>query len=394
MTSVLRCIRPPAAEFDMRSDSLIASEDSFSRHSPYREGMTDTSFPVYCTTKSQSRGPGIYARSTLSLGHGLGVYNIVGNVARPKYHIAQGAFVGDVGYSNDGGTFLHCFNIFYPSDHPIQPESLPPQFTPVDLPAGGIRTIPDHFAPGTVLCSEGIKYTQTSESPLQTEFSTKAREGSVLVLPDGASREELVDKSLMHAYVKEHGASWYRYYNGDSDETAETPVSNGTLRIVTSVDRADAWAIATFPSEDLLLRRRDRKKETHFKYNKEDKFPWDGDSKIRPLDYSFGYASEGEVGAVLLELSSVALSPAQWSRNVAYIPPRCVRSCPVLSVPPIGLQARIRRIIEYLKGTTKPPSVDDPIGDFHPSIIILHILALTGHCFAWQYEPLQILTEV
>ncbi|KAF9481231.1 hypothetical protein BDN70DRAFT_552495 [Pholiota conissans] len=73
----------------------------------------------------------------------------------------------------------------------------------------------------------------------------------------------------------------------------------------------------------------------------------------------------------------MALSPSQWSRNVAYIPPQAVRSCPILSVPAVGLQARLQVIIDYIKVTIRPPSLNDPEGDFHPSAILLHILLLS-----------------
>ncbi|KAF9481230.1 hypothetical protein BDN70DRAFT_803781 [Pholiota conissans] len=164
-----------------------------------------------------------------------GVYNIGGLTSRPKYHIAQGAFVGDVGWLNERGTFYYCFNVFHPPDHPIQRETLPPNFCAFDPPlsTGDVRTIPNYFPPGTILCSEGIQQTWISTSPFflhrKVEFIANAREGAVLILPNGATREELVNPSSIHEYVKDHAVSWYQFFNGESDDTAETPTPNSAL---------------------------------------------------------------------------------------------------------------------------------------------------------------------
>ncbi|KAF9473884.1 hypothetical protein BDN70DRAFT_997417 [Pholiota conissans] len=383
MASVLRRIRPDATYSSRRPDSLIESEGNLSRHSsiqgPYREGLTDTSFPVYCMVRSEFRGPRVYARSTLSSGNGVGIYHVEGSISRPKTHFSQGAVLGDVGYLTERGTFYYCFNIFHAPDDAIQPHSLPPRFSPIDtsLSTENVRRTQNHFSTGAILCSEGIRYTRKSDSPLKFEFVTSETEGAVLILPNGATREELVDPSMIHAYVKEHAVSWYQYLNGNSENTTESPIANGTLWVVTSVDRTDSWAMATFPSQDVGVRH--KKEEIHFTYEaKNDEWPWKGDSQTCPLAYTAEHSSEGSVGAVLLGVLSVALSPSQWSRNVAYIPPHSVQSCPVVSVPTVGLQARLQRIIDFIKRNPKPPSLDDPEGNFHPSVILLHILLLSN----------------
>ncbi|KAF8956735.1 hypothetical protein BDZ97DRAFT_1849664 [Flammula alnicola] len=382
MTSFLRTLRLGIGQHeDRRPDSMSGSEGSFSRHSsiqgPYREGMTDTSFPVYCTVKSQFRAPEIYARSLLSFGSGVGLHHIEGNVARPKYHLSQGAFVGDVGYMNENGAFCYCFNLFYPSDHPIQPKILPHKFSPIHPPLSSeeVRIVSNHFAPGTIMATEGIEVSRVSDSPLQADFITSAREGAVLVLPNGAAREELVDPSRIFPYVKEHAISWYQLLNGDSDNVIERPVTNGTLWVVTGVDRVDSWATATFPAQKILR----MKAESHirFKYNEEISELWEGNSESKPLEYNAGRFSDGTLGAVLLSVLSVALSPSQWSRHVAYVPPEFVRNCPVLPAPSRGLRSRLQEALARIKGTVRPPARDDPEGYFHPSIILLHILLLT-----------------
>lgn len=69
----------------------------------------------------------------------------------------------------------------------------------------------------------------------------------MLILPTGAGREDIVDPSRIHSYVKENAVSWYRYYNRDSEGKTRSPVSNGTIYVVTGVDRAHSWASAVCP---------------------------------------------------------------------------------------------------------------------------------------------------
>jgi hypothetical protein len=136
--------------------------------------MEDTSFPVYCTVKSQSQIPKIYSRSILSLGRGLGPHLIKGaDEGRPELHLRQGACIGDVGYLDESGSFFYFFNIFQPVDHPIQRNMTPENFSPVlpPLSTEEIRVILNHFPADTILTTEGIEVTEKSESPLYAIFS-------------------------------------------------------------------------------------------------------------------------------------------------------------------------------------------------------------------------------
>jgi hypothetical protein len=136
--------------------------------------MSDTSFPVYCTVKSQSQVPNIYTRSILSLGKGVGPHFIKGaDEGQPELHLRQGACIGDVGYLEDSGSFFYCFNIFQSADHPIQRNMIPDNFSPVlpPLSTEEVRVILNHFPANTVLATEGVEVTEKSKSPLYAIFS-------------------------------------------------------------------------------------------------------------------------------------------------------------------------------------------------------------------------------
>jgi hypothetical protein len=174
---------------DQRAESLAGSEDgqSLSRHStsvlwsyfmtrlmiilgsiegPYREGMKDTSFPLYRTVDTPLRRGEIYARSLLSLGNGVGLQNIVGDLGRPKAHFENGALIGDVGSIDESGSFSYCFNIFFPRNHDINRRGLPQEFTPFEPPLSvdDIVLTTNIFEPGTILASEGIAISRLPNS--------------------------------------------------------------------------------------------------------------------------------------------------------------------------------------------------------------------------------------
>lgn len=342
--------------------------------------MSDTSFPVYCTIKSQFQTFGIYSRSILSLGKGVGPQYIKGaDEGRPELHLRQGACIGDVGYLDESGSFFYCFNIFQPADHPIQRELIPKNFSPIlpPLSTDEVRVISNHFPAETVLATEGIEVTKKSESPLyiiflpnleplligiayrDIQFVTSSREGAVLILPNGTTREELVDSSRIYEYIKDHGTSWYQRLNGNSNDYVESPVPNGTLWVVTGVDRTDSYRMATFPSGQSFAKTTNQR--TQFSYNETSpNSPWKDDNALRLMHYTSGNFSDGTLGAVLLNVLAVAISPAEWRRNVAYVPPRSVANCPVLPSVVSGLRSWVEQALDRITKPMKPPSVNNP----------------------------------
>lgn len=128
--------------------------------------MKDTSFPLYRTVDIPLRSSEIYARSLLSLGNGVGLQNITGDLARPKEHFDNGAFVGDVGSIGESGSFSYCFNIFFPRAHPINKNELPQDFTPFEPPlsADDYNLTSNIFKSGAILTSEGITVSRIPNS--------------------------------------------------------------------------------------------------------------------------------------------------------------------------------------------------------------------------------------
>jgi hypothetical protein len=62
------------------------------------------------------------------------------------------------------------------------------------------------------------------------------------VLPEGASRTDLRSTGKFREYAIKHGVSWYQYVNG----TLQEEVHNGSLYLITGMDSATSYGVASF----------------------------------------------------------------------------------------------------------------------------------------------------
>ncbi|KAF9475528.1 hypothetical protein BDN70DRAFT_248559 [Pholiota conissans] len=353
MGSVMRDLLHRITHRNRREDSLIGSEDdeNLSRHSsirgPYRDGIKDNTFPIYHTVNTSMQGGDVYARSFFRLGNGLGLLDKIGNLNRPKMHFDNGSLIGDLGTIDEEGCFNHCCNIFFPANHSVH-VALPQDFVPFHPPLSDDDCIvtPNVFEPGTILTSEGVDISQVPNSKWKTEFKTSAREGAVLVLPTGASREELADPSKLYPYIKEHATSWYQFYNQNSDHIASAYIPNGTLYLVIGVDRATSWSTATFP-----LGSEDTAKQRQFIYN--------GDTPLTPWSNS--------------KCFSAFESNFLKDETQSYVEPDNVKYYSSLS--DLGRRTRLHYSLPRLSHLPKRTYFPEVL--FHPSLPLAHILTLT-----------------
>ncbi|KAF8967337.1 hypothetical protein BDZ97DRAFT_2057013 [Flammula alnicola] len=186
-----------------------------------------------------------YTRALLFQGHGIPVWVPPGNTAARKVFLQRGVNIGDVGVLDRYGMFYFAFNIFLPPDDPIHAGHTPREFVPFQPPPNSseLRFIPGYHKPGTVITSPGIKVARHSETLLDVSFSSEEKEGGILVLPKGASREDLLVTDRLHGYVKHNAPHWYQAINGYSS----IRYTNGSLMIVTGCDKTRDWANASFP---------------------------------------------------------------------------------------------------------------------------------------------------
>lgn len=177
------------------------------------------------------------------------------------------------------------------------------------------------------------------------------------MLPTGAAREEFVEPSRIYPYIKEHAASWYQFYNGNNDSIAyDLAAANGTLWVVTGVDRVNSWSTATFPAE-----KADVGKRRQFIFNGDNpQSPWDDNIGPYTPVFETKFLTDGTQGAIFLRVMAVALSPSEWSRHVAYIPPESVECYSSLPVSVVGRRARAHYSMPRLSRFSRRESLKNP----------------------------------
>ncbi|KJA16731.1 hypothetical protein HYPSUDRAFT_206826 [Hypholoma sublateritium FD-334 SS-4] len=136
-----------------------------------------------------------------------------------------------------------------PAVDPIHAGYTPTEFKPIEPPLDDseITFIADHFKPGTIIASEGIKVVKHSTEPLDASFYSKKREGGILILPRGASRQDMTATDRLYEYVQRNAPHWYQVVNGYSDYAMRP---NGSLVIVTGCDKAADYANASFSNTE------------------------------------------------------------------------------------------------------------------------------------------------
>uniref|UniRef100_A0A8H8CM65 Uncharacterized protein n=1 Tax=Psilocybe cubensis TaxID=181762 RepID=A0A8H8CM65_PSICU len=186
------------------------------------------------------------------LGNGFSPW-IAKRMLLPDPYSRRTVEVGDVGYINNSGIFIYTFNLFLPSNDPLNqlfPKKLPEGYFPLDPPTDDeILKIPDYFAPGSVIVSNGVDVTRVSESPLHLKFRSSEPEAVAVVLPDGASREDFKGISRLQEYLKTHAERWIQYLNNGRHSYS---VPNGGLYVVTGFDKAPSHSTALFPHKRFL----------------------------------------------------------------------------------------------------------------------------------------------
>ena len=73
-------------------------------------------------------------------------------------------------------------------------------------------------------------------------FENVASEGAILIMPDGATAEDLLNHKLVKEHIAKNVQSWCTYIR----EKRGREVDNGDIRLVIGFDKVACWGIATF----------------------------------------------------------------------------------------------------------------------------------------------------
>jgi hypothetical protein len=78
-------------------------------------------------------------------------------------------------------------------------------------------------------------------------FTAPSEKGAIIILPEGAAAEDLLNLRSITEEAQTNGESWYRYAYGERGRTA---INNDSLFLITGFDKASSWAIAAFSDAD------------------------------------------------------------------------------------------------------------------------------------------------
>ncbi|KDR69316.1 hypothetical protein GALMADRAFT_77705 [Galerina marginata CBS 339.88] len=263
------------------------------------------SFPRIVTKRQGNGGAETYSHALLLHGHGFPIWHPPGDIGKPVEYLQKGVRIGDVGVIDKDGIFDFRFNIFLTPDDPVHARSAPREFKPINPPLhhSEVKYDPGYFKAGDVVASKGIEVTRHSE-----------KEGAILVLPDGASREDLISTGRFHEYAKRNAPHWYQVINGYGGVVH----TNGSLFLVTGCDKATDWATASFPyhpgnSETLV--------DLRYTWQPDYEPPWDGGTAVTKFYAPPSFKKVPDIGdrknqCVFVRGMRISLSETSWSKTL------------------------------------------------------------------------------
>ncbi|PPQ64801.1 hypothetical protein CVT26_002633 [Gymnopilus dilepis] len=337
---------PPESEVDVESE--ISTSRGSSIDGPYRQAKVQNTFPQCHLVHSIYGSEETYSRSLLSTGNGFAFWNAPEGHVQGPTRLEQleetqtlGISIGDVGTIDPSGQFIFGFNIFTPATDPRHQGRLPDEFEeiqPVLDKASEIQLAPDFFKPGTIVSSKGVNVNQVSEAPLKASFWSSAREGAVLVLPHGGSREDLKSTSRLSDYIEKYALEWYRYLSKHSDGSASM-IPNGSVFLVTGCDKAQSFCSVSFPSDWKNAGRR-----IEMTYEREEYPSWFPTmlAEEKNVDLAEG---AGRQFCVFARGIHISISNRLWARHLPY--PTDPPYYNILSTPVLGLRATLARFREH-----------------------------------------------
>ncbi|KAJ6523373.1 hypothetical protein B0H19DRAFT_909422, partial [Mycena capillaripes] len=157
-----------------------------------------------------------------------------------------GVSIGDVGILRDGA-FDVLFNACWAATHSINGvHGVPDGFEPFLLKSYHISKRAYH-SPGSIIAGAkvsgialnlGASSVVTPFVPITVGSSItyrfQSKEGAILLLPEGASRQDLLPVKPLFAHAKKHSSRWHEF-------AYDYLPSAGSLFVVTGCDKTSSW---------------------------------------------------------------------------------------------------------------------------------------------------------
>ncbi|KAF5364967.1 hypothetical protein D9758_008155 [Tetrapyrgos nigripes] len=193
----------------------------------------------------------LYSGTLYSKGHGCALLK----PERPQIGtqpIVRDVYVGDVGLvDHKNGLFIPLFNIF--ESHIQTYRGVPAGFASLEFHEDLLVTATGYFKPGTRIMSKNGQETMVDLSGsvlnpglpmapgMSVHFQFVRGKGSLLLLPNGATRVDYRGLECIRAHAMENADAWYEY----AEQLGET-VPDGSLYVITGFDRAKCYKNAAF----------------------------------------------------------------------------------------------------------------------------------------------------
>ncbi|PPQ89034.1 hypothetical protein CVT25_004676 [Psilocybe cyanescens] len=184
----------------------------------------------------------VYEKQLSMKGRGFPLWVPEPNRRLPIMYRREGVSIGDVGIITPSGGFSFLFNICLPADDPINLGRVPEDFEPIYPQLDADMDIREffEFKQGNYLASKSIKTSKSDALSLDLLFKSKASEGAILTMPEGAISFDLENIPHFRTYAAANVESWYRFVNGPRGREAQ----NGDIRLVTGCDKTTSWGMA------------------------------------------------------------------------------------------------------------------------------------------------------
>ena len=222
-------------------------------------------------------------------------------------------------------------------------------------------------------CKVFIKLIFTENTDYLTRkfsLNTTAREGGVMVLPDGGSREDLDDCPELLEYIEKHAIDWYQHFATSLKARVSVAV-NASLYLVTGCDRARSVSSLTIPGTPETAG-----SYVEMSYNQEESSPWSGDGMEMTRRISVRREeNEEKFYSFFLRGIKVALNNQTFIRHVKYDPPEDHYYYTLLTTPILGFGASFARKKEEWFGR-KDPYLESRPRVRLSSVVVVH--RLTG----------------
>ncbi|KAJ7107136.1 hypothetical protein C8R44DRAFT_324625 [Mycena epipterygia] len=227
--------------------TTVAEDVNIHQTPPFLAPSQTQSAPIMDNTVAEVHPDShLYCSHLQRKGRGFPLYDPQPQPNLPEEYRRCGISIGDVGSVTPEGIFDFYFNVYLPSDHPINENHVPDNFVQLPLYSGRDTIHQDHH-PGehcsTVSVREIGHGFLSGQFPAQEfRFNCVGPSGAVLALPHGSHFEKLKNLDSLRRYAAEHADNWYRYINGVRGRELE----NGSLYLITGCEKSQSWGIASF----------------------------------------------------------------------------------------------------------------------------------------------------